>query len=37
MRCVGAEDPPCKRCRNGGLDCVMEKPGRPGGDGIGDE
>ncbi|WWD15975.1 hypothetical protein CI109_100399 [Kwoniella shandongensis] len=28
MRCVGAEDPPCKRCRNGGLACVMEKPGR---------
>ncbi|WVQ98787.1 hypothetical protein IAU59_005918 [Kwoniella sp. CBS 9459] len=28
MRCVGAEDPPCKRCKNGGLECVMEKPGR---------
>ena len=28
MRCVGAEDPPCKRCRNGNLECVMEKPGR---------
>ncbi|WVR05190.1 hypothetical protein IAU60_002202 [Kwoniella sp. DSM 27419] len=28
MRCVGAEDPPCKRCRNGGLECIMEKPGR---------
>ncbi|KAK8869752.1 hypothetical protein IAR55_000320 [Kwoniella newhampshirensis] len=28
MRCVGAEDPPCKRCRNAGLACVMEKPGR---------
>ncbi|WWC69418.1 uncharacterized protein I206_103357 [Kwoniella pini CBS 10737] len=34
MRCVGADDPPCKRCRNGGLECVMEKPGKPGsGDG----
>ncbi|WRT67181.1 uncharacterized protein IL334_004147 [Kwoniella shivajii] len=31
MRCVGADDPPCKRCRNGGLECVMEKPGRAGG------
>lgn len=28
MRCIGAEDPPCKRCRNSGLDCVMEKPGK---------
>ncbi|WVF72211.1 hypothetical protein IAT40_007023 [Kwoniella sp. CBS 6097] len=28
MRCVGAEEPPCKRCKNGGLECVMEKPGR---------
>ncbi|WVW83043.1 hypothetical protein I302_105060 [Kwoniella bestiolae CBS 10118] len=31
MRCVGADDPPCKRCRNGGLECVMEKPGKAGG------
>ncbi|WVQ71655.1 hypothetical protein IAR50_001195 [Cryptococcus sp. DSM 104548] len=37
MRCVGAEDPPCKRCRNSGLDCIMEKPGKStsGGDGAG--
>lgn len=26
MRCVGADDPPCKRCRVTGEDCVMEKP-----------
>ncbi|OCF71780.1 hypothetical protein I204_07843 [Kwoniella mangroviensis CBS 8886] len=31
MRCVGADDPPCKRCRNGGLECVMEKPGKASG------
>lgn len=37
MRCVGAEEPPCKRCRNAGLECVMEKPGRSGGDSVGDE
>ncbi|ODO03333.1 hypothetical protein L198_02178 [Cryptococcus wingfieldii CBS 7118] len=37
MRCVGAEDPPCKRCRNSGLDCIMEKPGKStsSGDGAG--
>jgi hypothetical protein len=28
MRCVGANDPPCKRCRNGGLECIQEKPVR---------
>ncbi|WVN85319.1 uncharacterized protein L203_100464 [Cryptococcus depauperatus CBS 7841] len=28
MRCVGAEEPPCKRCKNSGLDCIMEKPGK---------
>ncbi|WVQ78323.1 hypothetical protein IAT38_000408 [Cryptococcus sp. DSM 104549] len=33
MRCVGAEEPPCKRCKNGGLECVMEKPGRASGGG----
>lgn len=38
MRCVGAEDPPCKRCRTGNLECVMEKPSKGGGSGeIGDE
>lgn len=37
MRCVGAEDPPCKRCRNSNLECIMEKPGRPTGDGFGEE
>ncbi|WWC89988.1 uncharacterized protein L201_004918 [Kwoniella dendrophila CBS 6074] len=39
MRCVGADDPPCKRCRNGGLECVMEKPGKSGGGdgGIGED
>ena len=37
MRCVGAEDPPCKRCRNAGLECVMEKPGRSANDGVGEE
>lgn len=26
MRCVGADDPPCKRCRVTGEECVMEKP-----------
>lgn len=30
MRCIGAEDPPCKRCRNGGLECLFEKPAREG-------
>lgn len=35
MRCVGAEDPPCKRCRTSGLSCVMEKPGRGGGGSLG--
>lgn len=28
MRCLGADDPPCKRCRASGLDCVFEKPKR---------
>lgn len=37
MRCVGAEDPPCKRCRNASLECVMEKPGRSSNEGGGDE
>lgn len=37
MRCVGAEDPPCKRCRNGGLECVMEKPGRSANENVGEE
>ncbi|ORX39923.1 hypothetical protein BD324DRAFT_615541 [Kockovaella imperatae] len=26
MRCVGGDDPPCKRCRHAGLDCVLERP-----------
>ncbi|CAK9787310.1 hypothetical protein CC85DRAFT_272355 [Cutaneotrichosporon oleaginosum] len=37
MRCVGAEDPPCKRCRNGGLECIMEKPGRSGNENVGED
>ena len=37
MRCVGAEDPPCKRCRNANLECVMEKPGRGALEGVGEE
>ena len=28
MRCEGAENPPCKRCRHNGLDCLFEKPTR---------
>ncbi|KAJ4485944.1 hypothetical protein J3R30DRAFT_3442999 [Lentinula aciculospora] len=28
MRCEGADNPPCKRCRNAGLDCLFEKPSR---------
>ncbi|KAM0790082.1 hypothetical protein ACM66B_005410 [Microbotryomycetes sp. NB124-2] len=28
MRCVGAEDPPCKRCRNGGHQCIFEESQR---------
>jgi hypothetical protein len=28
MRCEGAESPPCKRCRNAGLECMFEKPSR---------
>jgi hypothetical protein len=28
MKCEGADNPPCKRCRNGGLDCLIEKPSR---------
>ncbi|KAF5323314.1 hypothetical protein D9611_005748 [Ephemerocybe angulata] len=28
MRCEGAENPPCKRCRNTGLECLFEKPSR---------
>lgn len=26
MKCTDADNPPCKRCRNGGLECVFEKP-----------
>ncbi|ADV20422.1 Hypothetical protein CGB_B4500C [Cryptococcus gattii WM276] len=40
MRCVGADEPPCKRCRNSGLECIMEKPGKStsGGDsGVGED
>ncbi|KAH8835706.1 hypothetical protein DL96DRAFT_1575298 [Flagelloscypha sp. PMI_526] len=25
---AGADNPPCKRCRNSGLDCLFEKPSR---------
>ncbi|KAG2023045.1 priB protein, variant 2 [Coprinopsis cinerea AmutBmut pab1-1] len=28
MRCEGAENPPCRRCRNTGLECLFEKPSR---------
>lgn len=28
MRCEGAENPPCKRCKNAGLECMFEKPSR---------
>ncbi|KAI6031642.1 hypothetical protein BKA83DRAFT_4203353 [Pisolithus microcarpus] len=28
MRCEGADNPPCRRCRNAGLDCLFEKPSR---------
>lgn len=28
MRCEGADNPPCKRCRNGNLECLFEKPSR---------
>ncbi|KAJ3968758.1 hypothetical protein EV361DRAFT_805082 [Lentinula raphanica] len=28
MRCEGADNPPCKRCRNAGLECLFEKPTR---------
>lgn len=37
MRCIGAEDPPCKRCANAGLECVMEKPKSATVPGEGDE
>ncbi|CDZ97607.1 er-associated protein catabolism-related protein [Phaffia rhodozyma] len=30
MRCIGAEDPPCKRCKNAGLSCLFEKPAKDG-------
>lgn len=25
MRCIGAEDPPCHRCKGQGIDCVFER------------
>ncbi|PPQ63001.1 hypothetical protein CVT24_006107 [Panaeolus cyanescens] len=28
MRCEGADNPPCKRCRHTGLECLFEKPTR---------
>ncbi|KAF8519106.1 hypothetical protein BU17DRAFT_66051 [Hysterangium stoloniferum] len=28
MRCEGAENPPCRRCRHTGLECLFEKPTR---------
>ncbi|KIY45786.1 hypothetical protein FISHEDRAFT_48819 [Fistulina hepatica ATCC 64428] len=28
MRCEGADNPPCKRCRNAGLECMFEKPSK---------
>ncbi|KAL1405753.1 hypothetical protein Q8F55_007426 [Vanrija albida] len=34
IRCVGAEDPPCERCRVAGQTCVLERPARAGGDAV---
>ncbi|KAI0048332.1 hypothetical protein FA95DRAFT_1517530 [Auriscalpium vulgare] len=28
MRCEGADNPPCRRCRHAGLECMFEKPSR---------
>lgn len=28
MRCEGADNPPCRRCRHAGLECLFEKPTR---------
>lgn len=28
MKCEGADNPPCRRCRNTGLECLFEKPSR---------
>jgi hypothetical protein len=28
MRCEGADNPPCRRCRHTGLECLFEKPSR---------
>lgn len=28
MRCEGADNPPCRRCKNTGLECLFEKPSR---------
>ncbi|KAG6885401.1 hypothetical protein C0993_002134 [Termitomyces sp. T159_Od127] len=28
MRCEGADNPPCKRCRNTNIECLFEKPSR---------
>ncbi|EJD03687.1 uncharacterized protein FOMMEDRAFT_120845 [Fomitiporia mediterranea MF3/22] len=28
MRCEGADQPPCRRCRHAGLECLFEKPSR---------
>ena len=28
MRCEGADNPPCKRCRQQSLECLFEKPNR---------
>ncbi|CCM03116.1 uncharacterized protein FIBRA_05237 [Fibroporia radiculosa] len=28
MRCEGAENPPCRRCKHAGLECLFEKPTR---------
>lgn len=28
MRCEGADNPPCRRCRHAGLECLFEKPSR---------
>ncbi|KAA1467894.1 hypothetical protein DENSPDRAFT_833050 [Dentipellis sp. KUC8613] len=28
MRCEGADNPPCRRCKHAGLECLFEKPSR---------
>jgi hypothetical protein len=39
IRCIDKEDPPCRRCRNMGLECAFEglPPGMHPGDKLGDQ